>query len=67
MISAIDSSATEPCLGDLDGSGTVGTDDLLAVIGEFGCESGCGADIDGDGMVSANDILAVVGAWGSCP
>jgi len=67
VISAIDSSATEPCLGDLDGSGTVGTDDLLAVIGEFGCESGCGADIDGDGMVSANDILAVVGAWGSCP
>jgi hypothetical protein len=67
IISAVDGSDAEPCPGDTDGSGDVGTDDLLLVIGEFGCTSNCGAaDIDGDGVVDTNDILAVVGAWGQC-
>ena len=66
VISAIDAGG-EPCFGDVDGSGSVGTDDLLTVIGEFGCTSGCGGgDINGDGVVDANDILGVVGAWGCC-
>ncbi|MCP4759945.1 MAG: hypothetical protein GY894_11805 [Planctomycetes bacterium] len=68
VISAIDSSVTEPCLGDADGSGSVGADDLLLVISEYGCASGCGgSDINGDGVVDANDLLGVVGAWGDCP
>jgi hypothetical protein len=67
VISAVDGSDTEPCTGDLDGSGDVGTDDLLAVIGDFGCTSGCSADVTGDGVVDTNDILVVVGAWGGCP
>ncbi|MDP6986424.1 MAG: C25 family cysteine peptidase [Phycisphaerales bacterium] len=67
VISAVDGSDTEPCTGDLDGSGDVGTDDLLAVIGGFGCTSGCSADVTGDGVVDTNDILVVVGAWGGCP
>ena len=67
-IIAIDGTETEPCIGDADGSGDVGTDDLLAVIGGYGCTSGCGAaDINNDGTVDANDILGVVGAWGACP
>ena len=66
-ITAVDGSDVEPCPGDTDGSGDVGTDDLLLVIGEFGCTSNCGAaDIDGDGAVNTNDILEVVGAWGQC-
>jgi gingipain R len=67
MISAVDGSTTEPCDGDIDGSGTVGTNDLLAVIGDFGCSSNCNADINGDGVVNTNDLLIVVGAWGGCP
>jgi len=68
VISAVDDSVSEPCDGDADGSGDVGTDDLLAVIGAYGCSSGCGtADINQDGVVDANDILGVVGGWGPCP
>ncbi len=67
VISAVDSSDTEPCPGDTDGSGDVGADDLLLVIGEFGCSSDCGAaDVTGDGMVDTNDILEIVGGWGPC-
>lgn len=67
VISAIDGNETEPCDGDIDGSGNVDTDDLLAVIGDFGCSSGCSADVNGDGTVDTNDVLIVVGAWGGCP
>ncbi|MDP7520306.1 MAG: C25 family cysteine peptidase [Phycisphaerales bacterium] len=67
VISAIDSNVSEPCAGDLDGSGDVGTDDLLAVIAGFGCTSGCSSDVTGDGVVNTDDILVVVGAWGGCP
>jgi hypothetical protein len=67
VISAIDSNVSEPCAGDLDGSGDVGTNDLLAVIAGFGCTSGCSADVTGDGVVNTDDILVVVGAWGGCP
>ncbi|MDP7030401.1 MAG: C25 family cysteine peptidase [Phycisphaerales bacterium] len=67
VISAVDSDDSGPCTGDTDGSGDVGADDLLMVIGEFGCTAGCGAaDVDGDGAVDTNDILAIVAAWGPC-
>jgi hypothetical protein len=67
VLTAIDGNETEPCDGDLDGSGSVDTNDLLAVIGDFGCTSGCSADVNGDGVVDTNDILVVIGGWGGCP
>ncbi|MDP7028900.1 MAG: proprotein convertase P-domain-containing protein [Phycisphaerales bacterium] len=52
------------CPGDVDGSGTVGVDDLLVLIGQFG-GPGSG-DLDGDGLVDADDLLLMLAAWGDC-
>ena len=57
----------EECSGDIDGDGSVGTNDLLAVIAAWGACNGCPADINGDGWVDTDDILAIIAAWGSCP
>lgn len=56
---------TEPCLGDLDGNGSVDVEDVLAVLSAFGSDDASG-DANGDGTVDVNDILLVVGAWGEC-
>jgi hypothetical protein len=56
----------QPCLGDLDGSGDVAVDDLLAVVSAFGTNNPSG-DANGDGTVNTDDILAILSAWGACP
>ena len=66
-LSAVDSSISEPCLGDTDNSGAVDTTDILFALGNYGCTSNCGAaDVDGDGSVTTSDILAMLGNWGNC-
>jgi len=60
--------ATLTCPGDFDGTGDVGIDDLLILLGEFAeCTTGCQSDIDDDGDVDIDDMLALIGAWGPCP
>ena len=57
------------CPGDIDGSGDVGVDDLLALIGVWGpCgdPSDCPEDLDGSGEVDVDDLLALIGAFGGC-
>jgi hypothetical protein len=61
------------CTGDINGSGAVDVNDLLAVINAWGqCPAApatCPPDIappGGDGVVNVNDLLAVVNAWGPC-
>ncbi|MDP7029468.1 MAG: hypothetical protein QF733_04525 [Phycisphaerales bacterium] len=49
--------------GDVNGDGTVNTDDLLAVIAAYGPCGGCPADLDGDGIVGVTDILIVIDHW----
>jgi hypothetical protein len=56
----------QPCLGDLDGSGDVAVDDLLAVVSAFGTNNPSG-DANGDGTVNTDDILMILSAWGACP
>lgn len=56
----------QPCEGDLDGSGAVTVDDLLAVVDAFGSDNSSG-DANGDGVVDANDLLAILANWGTCP
>ena len=51
-------------LGDVDGDGTVGVDDFLAVLGNWGPCAGCDADVDGNGAVGVDDFLAVLANWG---
>ena len=59
---------TPTCPGDFDGTGDVGIDDLLILLGEFAeCTSGCQSDMDSDGDVDIDDMLALIGAWGVCP
>lgn len=62
------------CFGDVNGSGSVNVDDLLAVINGWGpCPSppaACPADIMptmcGSGTVNVDDLLLVIGNWGPC-
>ncbi|MDP7069836.1 MAG: dockerin type I domain-containing protein, partial [Phycisphaerales bacterium] len=61
----VDCTDPDPCAGDVDGSGFVGTDDLLAVIADWGA-AGSPADVNGDGTVGTDDLLAVIAAWGPC-
>ena len=56
----------EVFLGDLDGDGTVGIVDFLALLADWGpCEPGCClADLDIDGTVGITDFLLLLGNWG---
>ena len=57
---------TDVCAGDLDGSGAVSFDDLLAVLAAWGPCPGCPADFDGSGDVGFSDALVVLSNWGPC-
>jgi len=57
----------QPCSGDINGTGMVDVDDLLAVINAWGPCAGCPADTNGDGVVNVDDLLAVINHWGPCP
>ena len=48
----------------MDGDGLHGASDILAVLAQFGCMSGCSADVTGDDTVSTNDILALLALYG---
>lgn len=61
-----DTSCSEPCTGDVDGSGIVDVVDLLSVISAWGPCSGCNEDTDVDGHVDITDLLSVINAWGTC-
>ena len=55
-------------LGDLDGSGSVGAADLLALLASWGScpdlPETCPADLDLDNIVGASDLLILLANWG---
>jgi hypothetical protein len=53
------------CLGDMDGSGSVGVMDLLALLGQWH-QTGGPADFNVDGIVDEVDLFVIVNAWGDC-
>ncbi len=55
------------CPGDVDGDGSVGTLDFLALLNAWGPNPGHSADINGDGAVDIIDFLALLANWGPCP
>jgi hypothetical protein len=57
--------ADQTCLGDVDGSGAVDVQDLVAVVLAWG-SSDPAADVNGDGTVDVQDLVAVIVAWGPC-
>lgn len=54
-----------PCPADIDGSGTVGAEDLAALIADWGGDGP--GDLNGTGVVNASDLAALIAAWGPCP
>lgn len=54
-----------PCPWDLDGSGSVGTSDLLSLFAQWGTAGS--ADFDGSGSVGTADLLILFANWGPCP
>ena len=58
----------ESCPGDIDDSGAVEVNDVLAMLALWGeCADPCPADLDQDGEVEVDDILALLSYWGDCP
>jgi hypothetical protein len=57
-----DETITDPA--DLDGDGTVGVNDLLVALGDWGFCTCCSSDLNADGEVNVTDLLAIVAAWG---
>jgi hypothetical protein len=51
------------CIGDIDGSGDVGIDDLLLLIGGFGGADPM-LDFSNDGTVGIDDLLAMLDRFG---
>jgi len=53
-------------MGDANGDGHVGVEDLLLVIGDWGCGGFfCQGDVNGDLLVNVDDLLLVIGNWGA--
>ena len=52
------------CPGDLNESGDVDIDDLLALLAAFG--TGSSGDCDQDGDTDVEDLLILISAWGEC-
>ena len=53
--------------GDFDDNGMVGTSDVLPLLSELGCVSGCNTDLNLDGTVGVNDLLLLLTSIGqSC-
>jgi hypothetical protein len=56
------------CTGDFDLNGIVDVEDLLILLGNFGCNGTCIGDMNLDGTTSTPDILIFLSVFGSvCP
>ncbi len=55
------------CLADLDGDGSVGILDLLALLAAWGTDPAGPPDFDNDGTVDIFDLLTLIANWGECP
>ena len=55
------------CLNDANGDGQINVGDILLVLAEFGCVSGCTADVTSDETVNVSDLLSILSVFGqSC-
>jgi|JI9StandDraft_2_1071091.scaffolds.fasta_scaffold08466_2 hypothetical protein len=56
------------CLGDFNCDGYISVLDLIILINEFGCLSGCATSIDGNTTVTVTDVQVFTGLYGTiCP
>ena len=61
-----DAAAAGKCPWDLNGNGSVGILDLLALLAAWGTDPGGPPDFDGDGTVGILDLLTLLANWGPC-
>ena len=52
------------CLNDINGDGQINVGDILLVLAEFGCVSGCTADATSDNTVNVSDLLSILSVFG---
>ena len=52
------------CLNDANVDGSINVSDILMVLAEFGCGSGCTADVTNDGNVNVSDLLSILSDFG---
>ncbi|MBG84644.1 MAG: hypothetical protein CMJ40_08875 [Phycisphaerae bacterium] len=64
--SSLDVRALCPCYGDSNCDGSVDIEDLLDVLGDYGCSGVCHADINTDGLVDIEDLLVIISQWNAC-
>ncbi len=50
--------------GDLTGDGRVGFDDLVVLLGDYGCVGDCAGDMDGDGDTDFDDLVGLLTNYG---
>jgi hypothetical protein len=54
------------CPADFNADGLVGVEDVIFLLGAFGCDQGgCAADLDADGITGTNDIVILLAAFGT--
>jgi len=55
-----------PCAGDVNGDGSVNTNDLVQFLGNFGSAvpPGTGGDFDGNGAVDTADLVVLLANFG---
>ena len=55
-----------PCPADINGDGSVGILDLLALLAAWDTDPGGPPDLDSDGNVGILDLLVLLANWGPC-
>jgi hypothetical protein len=56
------------CLGDFNCDGYISVADLIIIVPEFGCLSGCFTDLDGNGIITVADMQIFNSLYGTiCP
>lgn len=61
-----DGNPLSTCPEDLNGNGLVEIQDILMLLGDFGCQTPpCAGDLTGDGITSVADMLAMLSVFGT--
>ena len=67
IVSGLTCTAGASCPWDLAGDDTVGINDFLDLLAQWGSDPGGPPDFDGDGSVGIGDFLELLANWGACP
>jgi hypothetical protein len=51
------------CVGDLNGDGQTGQEDLGILLADWGCTGDCVGDLDGDGTTGQADLGILLADW----